>query len=46
MRPYSSVKSLCGLSYTCFPDDCVLGKLGETGPEYNKSCTGTQKKGI
>ena len=46
MRPYSSVKSLCGLSNTCFPGDCVLGQLGETGPEYPKSCTGTHKKAI
>ena len=37
MRPYSSVKSLCGLSYICFSGTPVLGQLGETGPEYPKS---------
>ena len=44
MRPYSSVKSLFGLSYTCLPGSQVLRQLGETGPEYLKSCVETHEK--
>ena len=44
MKPYSSVKALCGLSYTCFTDTRVLGQFGETGPKYPKSCVETHKK--
>ena len=44
MRSYSSVKNLCGLSYTCFPDTRVLGQLEETGPEHPKSRARTHKK--
>ena len=44
MRPYSSVKALCGSSYTCFTGTQVLGQFGETWPEYPKSCTGTHEK--
>ena len=44
MRPYSSVKSLCGLSYSCFPGTRVLRQLGETGPEYPKSRARIHKK--
>ena len=43
MRPYSSVKALCGLSYTCFPGTWVLEQFWGTGPEYSKLCTRTQK---
>ena len=41
MRPYSSVKGFCGLSYTYFPGTWVLGQFGETGPEHPKTCTKT-----
>ena len=44
MRPYSSVVALCGLSYTCFTGTHVLGKFGETGPEYPKSGAGAHEK--
>ena len=43
MRPYSSFKTLCGLSYTCFTGTQVLGKFGETWPKYPKSYTGTHE---
>ena len=42
-RRYSSVKALCGLSYTCFTGTWVLGQFEETGPEYPKSCVGILK---
>ena len=38
MRPYSSDKALCELSYTCFTGTQVLWQFGETGPKYPKSC--------
>ena len=44
IRRYSSVKALCGLSYTCFTGTQVLGQFGETWPEYPKSCIGTHEK--
>ena len=44
MRLYSSVRVLCGLSYTCFTDTRVLGQFGETGPEYPKLQAGTHEK--
>ena len=44
MRPYSSVRALCGSSYTCFTGTRVLGKFGEIRPEYTKSRAGTHKK--
>ena len=44
VRLYSSVKALCGSSYTCFPGTWVLEQFWETGPEYSKLCTRTQKK--
>ena len=44
MRPYTSVRTLFGLSYTFFTGTQVLGQFGETLPEYPKSCTGTHEK--
>ena len=44
MRAYFSVKGLYGLSYDGFTDTRVLGRIGETGPEYPKSCTETHEK--
>ena len=44
MRPYSSVRVLCGSSYTCFTGTRVLGQFGETGLEYPKSCAGIHEK--
>ena len=43
MRPHSSVRALCGLSYTCFTGTRVLGQFGETGPKHPKSCAGTNE---
>ena len=43
MRPYSSVRALCELSYTCFTGTRVLGQFWKTGPEYPKSCAGTHE---
>ena len=40
MRPYSSAKGLCGLSYTFFTGTQLLGQFGETGPPQRPSCTG------
>ena len=40
MRPYSSAKGLCGLSYTFFTGTQLLGQFGETGPPQWSSCTG------
>ena len=40
MRPYSSAKGLCGLSYTFFTGTQLLGQFGETGPPQWPSCTG------
>ena len=44
MRHYSTVRALCGLSYTCFTVTWVLGEFGETGPKYPISCAGTHEK--
>ena len=44
MRPYSSVRALCGSSYTCFTGTWILGQFGETRPECPKSCAGTHGK--
>ena len=44
MRPYSSVKALCGLSCTCFTGTWILGKFGEAGLQHPKSCTGTHEE--
>ena len=44
IRPYSSIRALCGSSYTCFTGTRVLGQFGENGPKYPKSCTGTHEK--
>ena len=44
MRPYSSVKVLCGLSYTCFTGTRVLGQSGETGSKFLKSYARTHEK--
>ena len=44
MRPYSSVRALCGSSYTGFTGTWVLGQFGEIRPEYPKSCAGTHEK--
>ena len=44
MRLYSSVRGLCGLSYTCFSGPRVLEQFGETGSKYPKSCTRTHEK--
>ena len=43
MRPYTIVKALCGVSYTCFTGTRVLGQFGEGGPKYPKSCTDTHE---
>ena len=40
MRPYSSAKGLCGLSYTFFTGTQLLGQFGKTGPPQWPSCTG------
>ena len=44
MRPYSSGKGLCRVSYTCFPGTQVLGQFGEIGLECPKLCAGTYEK--
>ena len=44
IRPNSSVRALCGLSYTCFTGSQVLGQFGEIGPEYPKLCAGGHMK--
>ena len=44
MRPYSSVKALCGSSYTYFTGTQGLGQFGETWLGCPKSCTGTHEK--
>ena len=44
IRHYSSVRTLCGSSYTCFTGTRVLGQFGEIGPTYLKSCAGTHEK--
>ena len=43
-RPCSSVRALCGSSYTCFTGTWVLGQFGETGPKHPKSGAGTHEK--
>ena len=44
IRPYSSIRALCGSSYACFTGTRVLGQFGENGSKYPKSCTGTHEK--
>ena len=44
MRPYSSVRALCGLSYTCFSGTQILRHFRESGPRYSKSRAGTHEK--
>ena len=39
-----SFGALCGSSYTCFTGTWVLEQFGEIGPEYPKSCAGTNQK--
>ena len=42
--PHSSVKALCGLSYTCFTGTRVLGQSGETGSKFLKLYARTHEK--
>ena len=43
MRPYSSVRALCGLSYTGFTGTWALGQFGEIGLDYPKHMQGHMK---
>ena len=44
MRPYSSVRALCGSSYTCFTGTRLSGQFGEIGSEYHELHAGTHEK--
>ena len=43
MRHCSSVRALCGLSYSRFTGSQVVGQFGETGYKYPKSHAGTHE---
>ena len=44
MKPYLSVKTIYGSSYTCFGIFGELGQVGEIGPKYPKSWTPIYRK--
>ena len=44
MKPYSSVKTICGSSYTCFSILGELGEVGEIGPNYHRSWAPIHRK--
>ena len=46
MRPYSSVKAACWLSYTCFISARVFGSLGRLGPNSPNHAQGHTKSNL
>ena len=44
LKTYSSIKTICGSSYTCFSIFGELGEVGEIGPKYPKSWALTHTK--
>ena len=46
MKPYSSVKTICVSSYTCFSIFGELGQVAEIGPKYPKSWALIHRKSL